>query len=309
MLFNESCKTGQLRVDTRSVKVVSGKRIVWTMPRSTITYIAVKHSLFHADLTIYTATNHYPAHMMAKQHVGQFLALFPGVPYGEPPAVAQPPVYAPPPMAAGAQWNAAPTVPFQVPPPIAPSQQAKKKPPRWAYIAIGVIALVLCTCISATVIATARGGNGPQQAQVVATPTDTQTATGQSSTLAATVAVDTPTPVPTQAPTPTPKPTPVPTVRVIPTQPPAPQPTPTSAPSCNGINGNPWCYNFSPGTLIYTPPSGFCNYFNFIPSFYGSDDPGDGYINECADGTYSQSGGERGDCSYHGGEMRPLYAH
>src|SRR5579863_8526599 len=60
-----------------------------------------------------------------------------------------------------------------------------------------------------------------------------------------------------------------------------------SAPSCFGINGNPWCYNFSPGTLIYTPPSGFCNYFNCIPSFFGSDDPGDGYINKRDDGTYS----------------------
>ena len=133
------------------------------------------------------------------------------------------------------------------------------------------------------------------QAQVVDQPT-------QDTSL-----LDTPTDQPTVAPTvaptmkPTPKPTQKPTPR--PTQPP-PKPT-----SCPGINCNPWGYNFSPGNLIYNPPSNFCDYFNCIASFWGSDDPGDGYVNQCVDGTYSQSGGERGDCSYHGGEGRPLYSH
>lgn len=149
----------------------------------------------------------------------------------------------------------------------------------------------------------------------VATPT-TQAATqnSSSSTLAATatdtppttnlslVPTDTPTTVPTAKPTP--KPTPIPTPKPVPTH--APQPT---QPACQAINGNPWCYNFSPGSLIYTPPSGFCNYFNCIATFYASDDPGDGFIIQCVDGTYSQSGGERGACSSHGGESRPLYAH
>jgi hypothetical protein len=119
------------------------------------------------------------------------------------------------------------------------------------------------------------------------------------------------TPVPTLQPTakPTPKPTQLavkPTPK--PTQPSA-KPTPTPKPHCVAVNNNPWCYNFSPGGLIYTPPSGFCSYFNCIPTFYASDDPGDGYIIECSDGTFSQSGGESGACSHHGGIMRPLYSH
>jgi len=117
---------------------------------------------------------------------------------------------------------------------------------------------------------------------------------------------------PTDTPTATPQPTPKPTLR--PTQAPVrptpipPTPRPTS-PSCQAVHNNPWCYTFVQGKPIYYPPSRFCNYFSCIPSFYGSDDPGDGYIVECNDGTYSQSGGEKGACSYHSGVMRPLYSH
>jgi hypothetical protein len=118
---------------------------------------------------------------------------------------------------------------------------------------------------------------------------------------------DRPTPLPTPTQKPTPIPTPKPTPKPQPTQPPV-HPTPTK-PACQAVNNNPWCYNFSPGNLIYVPPSGFCNYFNCIPTFYGSDDPDNGHIVQCNDGTYSQSGGESGACSYHGGVMRPLYSH
>jgi hypothetical protein len=31
-------------------------------------------------------------------------------------------------------------------------------------------------------------------------------------------------------------------------------------------------------------------------------------VAECNDQMYSHSGGRQGACSYHGGEMRPLYA-
>jgi hypothetical protein len=31
-------------------------------------------------------------------------------------------------------------------------------------------------------------------------------------------------------------------------------------------------------------------------------------VDECHDGTYSHSGGRSGACSYHGGELRPLYS-
>jgi hypothetical protein len=108
-------------------------------------------------------------------------------------------------------------------------------------------------------------------------------------------------------PTPTLKPTPIPTHAIVPTQPPV-HPTPTK-PACQAVNNNPWCYNFVPGNYIYIPPSGFCGYFNCILSFIEPDDPGDGYIVECNDGMYSQSGGERGACSYHHGVIRPLYSH
>ena len=115
----------------------------------------------------------------------------------------------------------------------------------------------------------------------------------------------TPTPRPTQSPPSTPTPRPMPTPQ--PTQP--PPPTPTPRPTCQAINNNPWCYNFSPGNLITNPPANFCSYFNCIASFQEPDDPDGGYVVECSDGTYSQSGGERGACSFHGGVLRPLYSH
>jgi hypothetical protein len=135
----------------------------------------------------------------------------------------------------------------------------------------------------------------PQQA---ITPADTPVLNAVDTQVATTA----PTKPPTSAPAP--KPTPQPTQRLTtaPTQ-------PSKPPTCPGLNCNPWGYNFTPGTYIYYPPTGFCNYFACIPSFYGPDDPGDGSIVECQDSSYSQSGGERGACSFHGGELRPLYSH
>src|SRR5205823_5366206 len=132
----------------------------------------------------------------------------------------------------------------------------------------------------------------PQQAAILASPTATATVT--------------PTATPTQQPTPTP--TPKPTIPPTPTPQPTQLPKPTH-PACQAVNNNPWCYNFSPGKLIYYPPSGFCNYFACIASFVEPDDPGDGYVVQCGDGSYSQSGGERGACSHHGGFSRTLYSH
>jgi hypothetical protein len=161
----------------------------------------------------------------------------------------------------------------------------------------------------------------PSNTPATATPTVdlviSPTALAQHNPNLTTVAsTPTPTPRPTATPTlkpvlratPTSKPQPTPTLKPVlrATPTPRPQPTPTVH---TGINGNPWGYDFNAGNLIYTPPSGFCNYFNCIATFYAPDDPGDGYIVECQDGTYSQSGGERGACSHHGGEMRPLYSH
>ena len=105
-------------------------------------------------------------------------------------------------------------------------------------------------------------------------------------------------------------PTHTPTPTIVPTH--APQQTqllkPTSPP-CQATNGNPWCYNFLTGKLIYYPPSGFCTYFACIPTFVEPDDPGDGYIVQCGDGLFSQSRGERGACSHHGGVSRLLCSH
>jgi len=134
------------------------------------------------------------------------------------------------------------------------------------------------------------------QAAILVSPTATQ--------------VPTPTQTSTQQPTPIPSPTPTSKPTIAPTNPPQPtQPPKPTAPPCQATNGNPWCYNFLSGKLIYYPPSGFCNYFACIPSFVEPDDPGDGYIVQCSDGLFSQSGGERGACSHHGGVSQPLYSH
>src|SRR5579859_8171814 len=67
--------------------------------------------------------------------------------------------------------------------------------------------------------------------------------------------------------------------QTTPTQNADPSPTPYAQPTkplC-GISCNPWGYSFKPGSLIYIPPSDFCNYFPCITNFWEADDPGDGY--------------------------------
>lgn len=187
-------------------------------------------------------------------------------------------------------------------------------------ILLGILSMCMCTGTSmasslvtmfpvkVTPTTRATTTHASQVVQVATTvPTATPTTTKPTPTAVPTKA-PTATPVPTQAPAPTAVPTqvPVPTQPPAPTQPPPPPPT---APPATGVNGNPWGYNFTPGNTIAYPPDGFCNYFACIASFYEPDDPGDGYIVECSDATYSQSGGERGACSRHGGVLRALYSH
>lgn len=153
---------------------------------------------------------------------------------------------------------------------------------------IGLVASIFSGHGSAsTTTATSTATSAP----VLAASTPTQATTAQPAVKATAVSKATPKPQPTHQATP------------------RPTPRPTQLPTCQAINNNPWCDNFSPGNLIYNPPSNFCDYFNCIASFWGSDDPGDGYVVQCADSTYSQSGGERGACSSHGGVSRPLYSH
>jgi len=92
-------------------------------------------------------------------------------------------------------------------------------------------------------------------------------------------------------------------------QPPATH-APTSAPpkttvprSLCGAPDNPYGYNFcGRGGLVTNPPAGICDYFSCIPNFVN----GVGYMEECQDGMYSMSGGRRGACSDHGGELRAV---
>jgi hypothetical protein len=120
------------------------------------------------------------------------------------------------------------------------------------------------------------------------------------------------TPPPTTQASVAPKTTPTPTYMAAPkpavsVKKATPTPTPTAKKtvrSPTGVNGNPWGYNFTCCNVIYNPPSSFCSYFNCIASFWD----GSGYVAECNDSTYSQSGGRSGACSHHSGVNRPLYA-
>jgi hypothetical protein len=162
-----------------------------------------------------------------------------------------------------------------------------------------IVLLLMCSVFSYAIGIPGGGPTTPptatptqqQVAQISSTETPTQDVATPPATLPPT---PTPTPVPTKPPAPTPTP--------IPTKPPAPTPTPQPE---TGVNGNPWGYDFNPGTLITNPPTNFCQYFGCIGSFWD----GKGYVIECKDGMYSKSGGRSGSCSHHGGNSRILYAH
>lgn len=96
-----------------------------------------------------------------------------------------------------------------------------------------------------------------------------------------------------------------PTTTAKPTATATTKPTATPVRTGTGVNGNPWGYDFVPGSLIYSPDPDFCSYFTCISNFFN----GRGYVEECVDGDYSKSGGISGSCSRHGGNLRPLYSH
>lgn len=70
-----------------------------------------------------------------------------------------------------------------------------------------------------------------------------------------------------------------------------------------GAPQNPFGYTFCVGVPIYDPVPDFCDVFDCIGNF----DNGQGYVEQCQDGLFSQSGGRPGVCSDHGGAKRELY--
>jgi hypothetical protein len=81
-----------------------------------------------------------------------------------------------------------------------------------------------------------------------------------------------------------------------------PKPKPKPVELC-GAPANPLGYNFCGGSHVTSPDPDTCVYFDCIASF----DDGQGYMEQCEDGTVSMSGGRSGSCSHHGGNRRPVY--
>jgi len=159
--------------------------------------------------------------------------------------------------------------------------------PKRVRVGLVIGSLVVCLGL-VSAFGSANGATTSPSSPVVSTPTDTTSISVSQGDL-----TQTPVIVPTDTPTP------------APTATPQPKPTPKPKPHCVAVNNNPWCYNFQPGNLIYTPPAAFCAYFPCISNFWN----GSGYVIECQDGMYSKSGGRSGSCSHHGGNLRPLYSH
>lgn len=200
------------------------------------------------------------------------------------------------------------TTPFPPSPPVKPlpHQQFwhwyRHRASKRAKLGVGCLGIIIAMILCVGMI---QKGNS-----LASTPDTTPTvAVAQDGTSTPTAAHVQPTPTntPTVAPTPTDPPTPIPpTPTPKPTDPPAPPPTqPPAPPAKTGVNGNPWGYDFNPGSPIYNPPADFCSYFNCISNFGNSP----GYVVECHDGMYATSGGRTGSCSRHGGEWRALYQH
>lgn len=304
-LISIPCKNGSLRLtpDGFLGRYSMTAKVVWRVPVQSVIGITEVSRKIMATILIQTTQGNHTVEWVGP---ADMLKLQQGISQAQR-SIFPPNRFNPVPVPSVSSYGAPP----QPPMPSQPSPQrlwqwyrAKRLP---VQIVLAVATLFVCCAASSGVV------QGITGSFVSPSPTPTQVAQASSSSSSASSIA--PTAKPTSAPRPTPKPQPTqapqptlqPTPKPHPTQQPAPTPTPR--PSCNAINNNPWCYNFSPGSLIYNPPANFCTYFNCIASFWGSDDPGDGYIVQCQDGTYSQSGGESGACSYHGGVLKPLYSH
>src|SRR6266545_533936 len=166
-------------------------------------------------------------------------------------------------------------------------------------LAVGALLLGLAGLGSGSALAVAVA-KPPAPAPTPATSPGTairQTPATAATTVAAPTTSSTVT-VTTQVPAPVRKP---PTTRAPTTSP----PRTTIQRSLCGAPSNPYGYNFcGRGGYVTDPPQDICSYFDCIPNFWN----GVGYMEECHDATYSMSGGRRGACSYHGGELRPVYS-
>ena len=326
MFFDAPCKTGQLQVDETTVQVMAPfKRLVWSVPREAVTGISQQQGRLMVDLTIHTAQGSYPAQMLTRQNAARFFALFPNRKVNMPPQAAsistpaqQPPwaQYPSPQQGPSMQYPPAhsygqPPSPPPPPPPMPPPRPGRKpwyRSPIGCGILIGVLTLCLCTVAIGKALppttpgtATTPTAQSTFSSQATLAPPDTPTVLAP--------LAPTPTPRPS-APTPTPTPSPTRQPAAVPTRPPTPtaapvKPTPTPT-HCIGVNNNPWCYDFSPGKYIYSPPSAFCTYFTCVSTFWTATS---GYVAECVDGHYTHSGGVSGACSHNGGVLRALYSH
>jgi hypothetical protein len=168
------------------------------------------------------------------------------------------------------------------------------------------VKIAITAAFAALLIATAASGSGQKSKNATTSATAQPTTieqpnapvtTARSTTTTRTTPPRT-TPPPTRPPTTQPR-----TTQPPQTSPPATQPPPP-APTC-GAPANPYGYNFCHrGAVVFNPPQDICSYFNCIASFSN----GSGYMEQCADDTYSMSGGRRGACSSHGGEQQPVYS-
>ncbi len=166
--------------------------------------------------------------------------------------------------------------------------------------AVALIAVVSMIAAAGAGVGSNRQSNSAQlqshQQSPVASVGGPNVSTVQSSPTPSNVA--SPSPSPAHVASPSPKPSLKPSAK------PSPKPVVQPKPSTCGAPANPWGYNFCGGSLINSPATAFCSYFNCIPSFWKSTN---GYVVQCVDGTYSHSGGRSGACSYHGGVRRALY--
>lgn len=155
--------------------------------------------------------------------------------------------------------------------------------------------------------------SSPTSATSTPAPVAPTTSAATTATSAAPVTSDATAPQTTSAVAPAPVPTRAATTAAAPpavhtaAAPPAAAPVPSKAATTNlcGAPANPYGYNYcGAGSYITSPASGTCSYFSCIGNFSN----GKGYMDECQDGTVSMSGGRRGACSDHGGELRPVNA-